>query len=186
MVSTKNIISFAVLFAAAAGSWYLANKLKAPEVVKTASDTRTSGFYLKAARILGTDDNGDLLYEVEADYAEQQEDRQIELTNVRMRYSTGAEVPWTIEADLATITGDESLLRLSGHVVAVSNEGFSGQVTEIRTPLLDIDPNTYTAETDSRVQIRIGTRSLTATGMLALLRDNRLQLKSNVSGKFVP
>ena len=70
--------------------------------------------------------------------------------------------------------------------MAVSNEGFSGQVTEIRAPLLEIDPNQYKAETDSRVQIRIGSRSLTATGMLALLRENRLQLKSNVSGKFVP
>ena len=42
------------------------------------------------------------------------------------------------------------------------------------------------AETDQRVQIRIGARSLTATGMLASLKDNELQLKSNVSGKFVP
>jgi lipopolysaccharide export system protein LptC len=177
---------FVLLLIAAAGSWYLANMFRAPEIVKTVSDTQTSGYYLKAARILGTDDNGDLLYEIEAEYAEQRENSQIELQNVRVRYSTGAQVPWTINADLATISDDESLLRLSGHVVAVSNEGFSGQVTEIRTPVLDIDPNTYTAETDSRVQIRIGSRSLTATGMLALLQDNRLQLKSNVSGKFVP
>jgi lipopolysaccharide export system protein LptC len=71
-------------------------------------------------------------------------------------------------------------------VTAVSNEGFEGEVTEIRATLLDIDPDNYKAETDGRVQIRIGSRSLTATGMLALLQDNRLQLKSNVSGKFVP
>jgi len=49
-----------------------------------------------------------------------------------------------------------------------------------------IYPGSYQAETDSRVQIRIGSRSLTATGMLALLQENRLKLKSNVSGKFVP
>jgi len=36
------------------------------------------------------------------------------------------------------------------------------------------------------VQIRIGARSLTATGMLASLQENRLELKSNVNGKFVP
>jgi len=185
-VKLKNVMFFILLLIAAVGSWYLANTFRTPEVVKAISDTRTSGFYLKAARILGTDDNGDLLYEIEADYAEQQENRQIELQNVRVRYSAGADVPWTISADLATISDDESLLQLSGHVIAVSNEGFSGQVTEIRTPLLDIDPNAYTAETNSRVQIRIGSRSLTATGMLALLQDNRLQLKSNVSGKFIP
>ena len=59
-------------------------------------------------------------------------------------------------------------------------------VFSVDFPMLDIDPGAYKAETDTRVQIRIGSRSLTATGMLALLQENRLELKSNVSGKFVP
>ena len=44
----------------------------------------------------------------------------------------------------------------------------------------------FLAETDERVQIRIGARSLTATGMLASLKDNQVKLKSNVRGKFAP
>ena len=133
-----------------------------------------------------TDEDGQLLYEIEAEYAEQQENRDIEMQNVRIRYSTGANVPWIINADLATINDDHDLLRLSGHVIAVSNEGFSGQVTEIRSEVLDIDPIMYKAETDERVQLRIGSRSLTGTGMLALLQENRLELRANVSGKFIP
>lgn len=174
------------LTAAALGSWYLAQTFSGTEVTHTISDTGTDGFYLRSARILGTDQNGQLLYEIEAEYAEQQENRDIEMQNVRIRYSTGANVPWTINADLATINESQDRLRLSGHVIAVSNEGFAGQVTEIRSPLLDIDPVTYKAETDQRVQLRIGSRSLTGTGMLALLQENRLELRSNVSGKFVP
>ena len=185
-MNARNVIVFTVLTAAAAGSWYLANRYTAPEIIRTVSDTPSGGFYLRSARILGTDDSGDLLYEIEAEYAEERADRHIEMQNVRVRYSAGAEVPWTIDADLATISDEKNQLQLSGHVVATSNEGFAGEVTEIRTPLLNIDPQNYTAETDERVQIRIGSRSLTATGMLALLQDNRLQLKSNVSGKFVP
>ena len=144
------------------------------------------GFYLKSARILGTDVDGQLLYEIEADFIMQQASNDIAMQNVQISYSDGSQVPWTITADEATISEDQSLVRLSGHVIAVSDAGFSGQATEIRTPQLDIEPTTYKAETDSRVQIRIGSRSLTATGMLALLRDNQLQLRSNVSGKFVP
>jgi lipopolysaccharide export system protein LptC len=49
-----------------------------------------------------------------------------------------------------------------------------------------IYPEEFLAETDERVQIRIGPRSLTATGMLASLKDNQLKLKSNVRGKFAP
>lgn len=185
-MNARNILTICGLLIVAVGSWYLANSNQKTEVTKTISDTTFGGFYLRSARILGTDDNGQLLYEIEADYAEQQENNEIELQNVRINYSSEANVPWTINADIATISDNQDLLRLSGHVVATSDEGFSGQVTEIRAPLLDIDPNGYRAETDSRVQIRIGSRSLTATGMLASLQQNQLHLKSNVSGRFVP
>jgi LPS export ABC transporter protein LptC len=127
-----------------------------------------------------------LLYEIEADYAEQQEGEDIEFQNVQIKYSDGAAVPWVLDADIATISPSRDRVILKGHVRAVSSEGFDGNDTEIRTQYLELEPDAYRAETDRRVQIRIGPRSLTATGMLALLQENRLELKSNVSGKFVP
>ncbi len=185
-MNPRNITTFTVLLLVAFGTWYLARSLQPAEITETVSDGTGDGFYLKSARILGTDERGQLLYEIKADFVEQQENNEIAMRHVQIRYSVNSQVPWTISADEATISEDQSLLRLSGHVIAVSNEGFGGQVTEIRTPQLDIEPATFRAETDRRVQIRIGSRSLTATGMLALLQDNRLQLKSNVSGKFLP
>jgi LPS export ABC transporter protein LptC len=185
-VNARNITTFVVLLMVALGTWYVARSLRSVEVTETVADGSGDGFYLKSARILGTDVEGRLLYEIEADFVEQQESNEIALQNVHISYTAGSQVPWTINADEATISEDQSLLRLRGHVTAISTAGFAGQVTEIRAPRLDIEPTTYKAETDSRVQIRIGSRSLTATGMLALLQDNRLQLKSNVSGKFVP
>lgn len=185
-MSARIVLTIGALLIIAIGSWYLARSNRGPEITQTVTDTTFGGYYLRSVRILGTDDNGQLLYEIEAAYAEQRENSEIELQNVRIDYSPGADVPWTINADVATIGDGQNLLRLSGNVIAVSDEGFSGQVTEIRAPVLEIDPNEYTAATDSRVQIRIGSRSLTATGMLALLQENRLQLKSNVSGKFIP
>lgn len=179
-------LTIVVLAVIAAGTWYVAGSLAGREVTRTASDTRTGGFYLRAARFLGTGRDGGLLYEIEAEYAEQQANNDIELENVRIRYTTDADVPWMINADEATIVDGETLLELRGHVVAVSNEGFAGQETEIRAPDLAIDPHNYRAETEGRVQLRIGSRSLTGTGMLALLQENRLELRSNVSGKFVP
>ena len=95
-------------------------------------------------------------------------------------------MPWTVDADSATILPNERRVQLRGHVRAISSQGFADEDTEIRTQYLELDPNAYIAETEERVQIRIGSRSLTATGMLASLDENRLELKSNVSGKFVP
>jgi LPS export ABC transporter protein LptC len=185
-MSAKGALGFAILVVAAGGSWYLTASLREPEADQAPRNTHADGFYLRSARILGTNPGGDPLYEIEAEYAEQLPNEDIQLENVRISYSPDATVPWTLNADTALIGRDQERVVLSGDVVAVSSEGFGGEVTEIRTSYLEFDPATYRAETDSRVQIRVGSQSLSATGMLALLQENRVQLKSNVSGKFVP
>lgn len=188
-MSVRHAVTFAILLIAAFGSWYLANNSPPDEIIRTTPGSGNDGFYLRSARFLGTDETGQLLYEIQAEYAEQQANDEIELKNVRIRYTPTAGVPWVINADFATVSNIDDTtthLLLNGNVIVISNEGFSGEATEIRTAALDIDPVNYTAETQSSVQIRIGSHSLNATGMLALLKDNRLQLKSNVSGRFVP
>ncbi|NCF51425.1 LPS export ABC transporter periplasmic protein LptC [Gammaproteobacteria bacterium] len=186
MLAARNIVGLALLTAGALASWYLARQNRGEEPVVAAFDAVTRGYYLKSARILGTGPDGHLLYEIQAESAEQQSDDRIWFTDVKINYSPQSEVPWAIIADTAAIHQTEKRVLLRGHVSAVSSEGFSGDETELRTQYLELEPENYLAETDQRVQIRIGTRSLTATGMLASLKDNQLTLKSNVSGKFVP
>jgi lipopolysaccharide export system protein LptC len=185
-LSARNLLIFGVLFAAAIGSWYLARVKGDEDTGQRGVDPVHRGFYLKSARILGTGPGGDLLYELRAKHAEEQLDGSIEFTDVRFDYSPEMDVPWTVNADSATILPIRQRVQLRGHVRARSSQGFSDSDTEIRTDYLELDPERYIAETEERVQIRIGTRSLTATGMLASLNDSRLELKSNVSGKFVP
>ncbi len=186
MMSPKNFVIFSVLTAGAIGSWYLARQQAPEEIDDSQFDSAYRGYYLKSARILGTGESGDLLYEIEADRAEQRSDRRIDFTDVRIRYSPDTEIPWTVDADEATLREGSPRVTLRGHVRAVSERGFADSDTEIRTQYLELDPEKYLVETDERVQIRIGARSLTATGMLASLDTNRVELKSNVSGKFAP
>ena len=186
MISGRNFMTFAVLTAGAIASWYLARPDNSSQTVTPPIDATQRGYYLKSARILGTGPDGDLLYEIQAERAEQQDDDRVTFTDVRIDYSPMSDVPWSVNADMATIYKDEQRVLLQGHVRAISSEGFSGNDTEIRTQSLELDPENYVAETDARVQIRIGARSLTATGMLASLKDNQVELKSNVSGKFAP
>jgi LPS export ABC transporter protein LptC len=185
MLSPRSTVVLVTLAAAALGSWYLARQNRAQETVEPV-DVAQRGYYLKSARILGTGEDGSLLYEIRAERAEQQDTDRIDFTNVLINYSPASNVPWSLNADTATIERNRNRVLLRGHVRAVSREGFSGNDTEIRTQYLELDPEAYLAETEDRVQIRIGARSLTATGMLASLKDNTLALKSNVSGKFVP
>lgn len=185
-MSPRNILVTALLTAGALASWYLARQNNADDAAPVELDSPQRGYYLKSARILGTGSDGGLLYEIQAKHAEQRGDDEIAFTDVLINYSPASEVPWIVNADAALISQGERRVRLSGHVRALSSEGFSGSDTEIRTEYLELDPELYVAETDQRVQIRIGARSLTATGMLASLKENRLQLISNVNGKFVP
>ena len=185
-MSPRDIIVVVILTAAALASWYLTRQGSIDDAMNATAESTHRGYYLKSARILGTGADGQLLYEIQAKHAEQQEDGQISFIDVLINYSPASGVPWIVNADSALISQGEGRIRLIGHVLAVSREGFSGQDTEIRTQYLELEPETYIAETDQRVQIRIGTRSLTATGMLASLQENRLELKSNVNGKFVP
>ncbi len=185
-MSPRQVALLIVLTIAALGSWYLAREGRSDNGGTMSQDATHRGYYLKSARILGTGPNGDLLYEVLAERAEQLEDTRIEFTDVLINYSPDSEVPWSVNADKALVDQDLPQLLLSGHVRAISNQGFAGKDTEIRTEVLELDPENYIARTDARVQIRIGERSLTATGMLASLKEDRVELRSNVSGKFLP
>ena len=182
----RDIVLLVFLVIAAAGSWYIARTNRTDVAEAVPFEPKHRGYYLKSARILGTAPDGSLLYEINADRAEQLDANTIEFIDVSLHYSPGSEVPWDLSADTATLYYDQQRVRLRGHVVARSARGFSGKDAELRTDLLDLDPEAYVADTDKRVQIRIGERSLTATGMTASLKDDFLQLKSNVRGTFVP
>jgi len=185
-MSPRRIIVFVLLLVAAASSWYLVGSLSRPEMIEIQGNAVSDGYYLKSARILGTGNDGRLLYNIKADYVEQLNGADMFFQNVQIRYSPTARVPWIFNADTATISDDQQRVILQGHVLAVNTRGFDGKDTEIRTQYLEFEPDTYRAQTQTRVQIRIGPRSLMATGMLALLQENRLELKSNVNGKFIP
>lgn len=185
-MSPRSVTWLVVLTAAALGTWYIARSNRPADVDEAPYDTEHRGYYLKTARILGTDTDGSLLYEIEAEHAEQQARDRIEFTGVRIRYSPSSDIPWVVHADAATLREGNPRIALRGHVRAIGASGSGDQDTEIRTQYLELDPERYVAETDERVQIRIGARSLTATGMLASLNDNKVELKSNVRGKIVP
>ena len=186
MISSRNIVLLIVLGAAAIGSWYLARDDRAGETSKVPYENVHRGYYLKSARILGTAENGVLLYAIEADLAEQRADQSIDFTDVSIRYSPDSNIPWTVNADSATLSEGSPRIVLRGHVRATSSGSVDEDETEIRTQYLELDPERFVAETEQRVQIRIGARSLTATGMLASLRDNKIELKSNIRGKIAP
>ncbi|MDG2108241.1 MAG: LPS export ABC transporter periplasmic protein LptC [Woeseiaceae bacterium] len=185
-MSPRTITFIALLSAGAIGSWHLTRSNSQIYDDELPHKPTHQGYYLKQARILGNADNGSLLYEIYAEHAEQLEDDQIEFTEVRIRYLPGSEVPWIIDADFAILQKNAPRIVLHGYVQIVNPNYPSEEETEIRTQYIELDPKNFIAETDQQVQIRFGSRSVTATGMLASLNDDKIELKSNIRGKIAP
>jgi len=184
-MSPRTITLIVALSALAFGSWYLARSSSSDDEALPL-DPVHRGYYLKHARILGTGENGSLLYAIEAVHAEQQADERIEFSDVRIHYAPDSGVPWVVDADEATLRAGDPQIILRGHVKISNHSESSDHEAEIRTQYLELDPKLFIAQTDARVQLRFGSRSVTATGMLASLNDDRIELKSNVRGKIVP
>ena len=182
----RDLVAALILSALAVGSWYLTRSLTGPEENDETRSAFEEGYYFRDARILGTGADGKLLYRIEAARAQQRGSNNVAFENVRIAYTPGADVPWTLVADTAVISDGQQMIKLSGNVRAIQSDSDSATATEVRTQYLELEPAAYSARTDRRVQIIMNEQEITATGMTASLQDNRLELISNVSGKFSP
>jgi LPS export ABC transporter protein LptC len=144
------------------------------------------GYYLKGARLSGSGIDGQILYRVTADAAEQDlADGSIAMRGVAMNYAPPDEVPWALRADRGHIPPDRNIIQLSGDVV-VTAAAPGGPPLSIRTDYLELDPDTYIARTDSGVSVERSRNTLRARGMRVYLKQDRLQLENEVRGRFLP
>ena len=144
------------------------------------------GYYLRDARLTGTGDDGQVRYRVSADAVTQMlADGSVALETVVLDYDPGAELPWHVRADAGRIPPGGKIIELTGNVVAATRDSEHPPAT-IRTDYLEFDPDSYVAATDRKVTIDYAGSTVHATGMRALLREDRLELRSKVNGHYVP
>jgi lipopolysaccharide export system protein LptC len=143
-------------------------------------------YYLDKAELIGTGPDGKILYQVWTKRAAQsQGDESINLAEVRLIYGPPDGLPWELAANKGNIPADASTIELRGNVIAVSGNT-DKDTTTIRTDALSINPATRQATTRQKVVIEFNGREINATGMAADFEANRLDLLSNVNGKFTP
>ena len=159
-------------------SWNTEKKLSKPEL--------SLAYYLDKAELIGTGPDGKILYQVWTKRAQQTVgDESIDMSAVRMIYGPPDGLPWELAARKGKIPADASIIELSDNVIATSGRN-EQDTTTIRTNELAIDPATRQATTRQKVVIEYNGRELNATGMQADFEANRIDLLSNVNGKFAP
>lgn len=181
----RKAMAVLLLVILAATSTLLLQQLENQQAPGTAAGAPGIGYYLNQATLTGTGKDGRMLYRLLADEVVQQPaDGSVSLRGVAVDYDPARAIPWRLTADSGEILDEGRLIALSGNVVAATREQPEGPVATIRTDYLEFDPATDIAATDHRVLIDYGGSTVQARGLRALLREDRLQLLAEVSGRY--
>ena len=186
MMSTSRWPTLVLLLiaAVASGVLLLRNETKDPQ--RKPKPELGIGYYMKQAELIRIGETGQILYRVETDEATQAtRDGIVELDRVRVSYDPLTEVPWDLHADKGQILPERNIIQLTGNVVAETRGEIQAPLS-ISTDYLELNTDTYIADTDRDVVIDYTNNKVFATGLRAHLKEERLQLLSNVNGKFIP
>lgn len=141
------------------------------------------GYYVRDARLTGTGPDGRILYRVRAADVEQDlADGSVAMADIAVDYEPATDVPWTLTAREGRIPPGGNIIVLTGDVVASTPT--ATPPTLIRTDYLELDPDSYLARTAGDVTIERARDTLRARGMRIFLRQDRLELESEVQGVF--
>ena len=185
-MDVRNSVTLIALLFGAVSSGILRLRNTSDEVRKAEDPRMSIGYYMNRAHLIATGDDGHVLFRASARTASQDIDEgTINLQGVRVTYDPITDIPWTLQANSGKIPPDGNIIQLTGDVVArTKNDGNTAMI--INTDYLELDTETYVANTEQKVAIEYTSNIVFATGMRAFFKEDRVQLISNVNGKFAP
>jgi LPS export ABC transporter protein LptC len=182
---SRGSIALAILLAiAAAALWMfvLREETQAPSPTIEAADL---GYYLRDARLVGLDANGHTLYTLRAERIEQRaSDGSVSMRQLTVDYAPGSDTPWTAVADTGSIPASADVMELEGNVRLERTGPADAEPLQIDTTELELDVRQRIARTQATVDLVQGNDKLTATGLEADLRGEKLKLGSRVRARF--
>lgn len=186
-IDLRNGVAIILLLAAAIVTWYWSRPAEPPRVVRRAEDQAPLGYYVRGARMQGTDANGRVTYRILADRLEELPDQSLlELNGVRIEYSPADEVPWLIRAERASTPKSGARLDLEGDVELRSEPTDGKKPIAITTARLTFVPDESMAVSSEPVRLTVGDWHVDAVGLNANLKDDEVELESNVHGQVAP
>lgn len=181
----RNAFIALALACAAAATWYWSRPPAPAQTQAPTGDGAPLGYYLRGARLMGTDEDGRITYTLAADRVDEQPGQErLELTGVTIDYRPETGVSWEVRAARATAPKSGSDLTLSGNV-ELRNESAAGRPPTVITAD-SLRVTEFVAESPAPIEVRIGDDVLRAVGLRVDLKGDHLQLESEGHGRFVP
>lgn len=184
-MTLRNIAIAIALLAATILTLVLLQRRQPPKAPRSA--TPPAGYYLNDAVIEGMGQDGRRLYTLSAERIVQEPSSQgVGLEVVDLEYASKDTQPWRLTAERGAIPEVGDRIELYGNVT-IEETLFAGPAATVVTmPELEVDLRAHLATTDKSVRIERGRYVITATGLRADLKDQKLQLQSDVHGRFLP
>ena len=182
--STQPLVLAILAGATGVATW---DRLDVGPLVDRLAEPAPLGYYARGARLAGWDEQGRLTYRIFAERLEEVPgEARLQLTGVNVDYQPMDETEWILMAATATYARDGSQLDLLGNVEVRSMPTEGSRPVTIITDKLVFSPDTSRAETDQKVEIRVGDWQLQGVGLRSDLKGGTLKLESEVHGTFVP
>ena len=176
-----------VLAIPAAATWIATwQRLDVGPLVDRPSASAPLGYSARGARLSGTDEQGRLTYRIFAERLDEVPgEERLALTGVNVDYQPADETAWSLTAATAKYAWDGSQIDLDGNVEARSKPAAGSHPVTITTQQLRLSPDTSSAESDGKVQVRVGDLQLNAVGLRADLKGDTLELESVEHGRIL-
>jgi LPS export ABC transporter protein LptC len=145
-----------------------------------------AGYYLTGVVLRTTDEMGREKYRLQAERAEHDPvDGSIALTQLQLDFGQDGR-RWTFRADHGQMPASGDTIDLRDNVTARTARDAQAPVTAFATDSLAVDIAGETAATDAPVSITFAQGTLAGVGLDADLANERVSVRSEVTGRFVP
>lgn len=143
------------------------------------------GYSAENARLVETGTDGLPLYTLNAATIRQlPNEDQVQLTQVQMSFRDANGNPWTATSDRGELEQTADRVHLAGNVHIAGTMGSTTGDAQIFTATLAVDLRTDVVNTKDPVQMLWAGRQLNSTGLVANLKDHRVELESAVHGTY--
>jgi LPS export ABC transporter protein LptC len=145
------------------------------------------GYSAMDARLVQTGPDGKPLYTLDAAQISQQADQStVQLEKVRMGFRTANGEQWTAHAARGELGQDTGVVQLDGDVRVDGLMPGSQDQAQIATEHLAFDTRAQVVSTLEPVTLTVSGHELHARGLVARLKEGRVQLESAVHGSYTP
>ena len=130
---------------------------------------------------------GDTHYRLQAESMEHYfDDGSARLIKPQVRFFSRERAPWTLVADEGTVSANSDEIHLNGAVLIERPASATQALLRLTTSNVLIHPHDEVAETREHVMLQDPLNTTRAVGMRVQMKDERVQLLSQVQGRYAP